>query len=39
MILDTTYFGYGMGLVIVGWVCGMIFSVVIKVISSGSKYF
>lgn len=28
MILDLTWFGYGAGLVMVGWFCGMVASVV-----------
>jgi uncharacterized membrane protein YGL010W len=28
MIIDSTWFGYGAGLVMVGWFCGMVGSVV-----------
>jgi len=37
MIIDVTYFGYGSGLVMCGWLCGMIFSVVMQTLHRGSE--
>lgn len=34
MILDVTYFGYGVGLVMVGWVSGLAVGVVFRVVRS-----
>jgi hypothetical protein len=33
MVFDITYFGYGAGLVITGWVCGMLASAVFNLFS------
>lgn len=32
MILDVTYFGYGCGLVMVGWVLGQVYSLALSII-------
>lgn len=32
MIIDVTYFGYGAGLVMVGWVCGQLFALALSVL-------
>lgn len=32
MIIDTTFFSYGSGLVIAGWICGMCVSYIIKIL-------
>ena len=37
MIIDFQYFSYGTGLVMLGWVCGMIFRTVVRVIKTGSE--
>jgi len=34
MTLDITWFGYGAGLVMVGWVCGMVVSFVFSALSN-----
>jgi hypothetical protein len=34
MIIDATYFGYGVGLVIVGWVCGQVVAVILSALSN-----
>jgi len=36
MEFDVTYYGYGAGLVMVGWLCGMIFSIVCNILSKGA---
>lgn len=35
MIIDYTYLGYGAGLVMIGWICGMVFRQIISVLEIG----
>lgn len=39
MIIDTTMFGTGVGLVIIGWVCGNVVAWVVSIISNATKGF
>jgi len=34
MEFDTTHFGYGAGLVMVGWICGMVVGLVISTLKN-----
>lgn len=37
MILDISQFGAGLGLVLVGWVCGLVASIVFSIIRGVSR--
>jgi hypothetical protein len=37
MILDITFFGYGVGLVMLGWISGMIVSIVCSIVRGVSS--
>lgn len=37
MILDISQFGAGLGLVIVGWVCGLVVSIVFSIVRGVSR--
>lgn len=38
MFFDTTYFGYGVSLVLVGWVVGMCVGIAFKILRSVSLF-
>lgn len=37
-MIDVEFFGYGAGLVLLGWVVGQVFGVVLMVINRGGRF-
>lgn len=37
-MIDTEFFSYGAGLVLLGWVVGQVFGVILMVINRGSRF-
>jgi hypothetical protein len=37
MVIDTSYFGFGVGLVLVGYICGIVQRVILKALATSEN--